>query len=77
MVARRRCLECKAPFHWHLYEQFNFQVTMAQHWEYNMFNTPNRPQAWGIYMKWIWNVGMFVITWGSQYDEWKYDESMI
>jgi hypothetical protein len=28
-------------------------------------------------MKWIWDVGMFVITWGSQYDEWQYDESMI
>jgi hypothetical protein len=50
---------------------------MPQRWEYNMFNTPNRPQAWGIYMKWIWNVGMFVITWGSQYDKWKCDESMI
>jgi hypothetical protein len=20
-------------------------------------------------MKWIWNVGMFVTTWGNQYDE--------
>jgi hypothetical protein len=28
-------------------------------------------------MKWIWNVNMFVITWGSQYNKWKYDESMI
>jgi hypothetical protein len=60
-----------------MYEQLNLQVTMPQHWEYNMFNTPNRPKAWGIYMKWIWNVGMSVITWGSQYDEWKYDESLI
>jgi hypothetical protein len=42
-----------------------------------MFNTPNRPQTWGINIKWIWDVGMFVITWGCQYDEWQYDESMI
>jgi len=28
-------------------------------------------------MKWIWNVGMYVVTWGNQYDEWQYDESMI
>jgi hypothetical protein len=38
---------------------------MSQHWEYNMFNTPNKPQAWGVNMKWIWNVDMFIITWGS------------
>jgi hypothetical protein len=52
-------------------------MAMPQHWEDNMFNTPNRPQTWGTNMKWIWNVGMFIITWGNQYDEWKYDESMI
>jgi hypothetical protein len=28
-------------------------------------------------MKWIWNVDMFVITWGSQCDEWQYNKSMI
>jgi hypothetical protein len=28
-------------------------------------------------MKWIWNVGMSVITWGSQYNQWQYDKSMI
>ncbi len=44
-------------------------MAMPQHWEYNRFNTPNRPQAWGIDMKWIWNVDMFVIKWGNQYDE--------
>jgi hypothetical protein len=75
MVVRRRCPKCRAPFHQHL--SSNFQMAMPQHWEYNMFNTPNRPQAWGTNMKWIWNVGMSIITWGSQYDEWQYDESMI
>ncbi len=52
-------------------------MAIPQYWEYNRFNTPNRPQAWGANMKWIQNVDMFVITWGNQYDEWKYDESMI
>jgi len=28
-------------------------------------------------MKWIWNVGMSIITWGSQYDKRQYDKSMI
>jgi hypothetical protein len=41
-----------------------------------MFNTPNRPQAWGTNMKWIWNPCMSIITWGSQYDEWRYEKSM-
>ncbi len=35
---------------------------MPQHCEFNMFNTPNWPQAWSVHMKWIWNVGMFVTT---------------
>jgi hypothetical protein len=42
-----------------------------------MFNTLNRPQAWGANMKWIWNVDMFIITWGSRYDKRQYDKSMI
>jgi hypothetical protein len=50
---------------------------MPQHLEYNRFNTPNRPQAWGAYMKWIWNNDMSIVTWESQYDEWQYDESKI
>ncbi len=77
MVARRRCPQCRAPFHRCLYEQFSIRVGMPQHWEYNMFNTPNRPQAWSANMKWIWSVGMSIITWGNQYDEWQYDKSMI
>jgi len=52
-------------------------MAIPQHWEYNMFNTPNWPQAWGANMKWIWNVGMSIITWGSQNDKWQYDESII
>ncbi len=55
--------------HWCLYEQFSLWMAMPQHWEYNRFNTPNKPQAWGVDMKWIWNVDMFVITWGNQCDE--------
>ncbi len=43
----------------------------------NRFNTLNRPQAWGTYMKWIWNVGMSIITWGNQYNKWQYDACMI
>jgi hypothetical protein len=27
---------------------------MLKHWEYNQYNTPNRPQAWGANMWWIW-----------------------
>jgi hypothetical protein len=57
-MVRRRCPQCKAPFHLCLYEQFSLQMAMSQHCEYNMFNTPNRPQAWGTNMKWIWDVGM-------------------
>jgi hypothetical protein len=41
MVARRRYPQCRAPFHWCLYEQFSFRMAMLQHWEYNKFNTPN------------------------------------
>jgi hypothetical protein len=77
MVTRRRCPQHRSPFHRHSYEQFNFWVAMPQHEEYNKFNTPNRSQAWGTNMKWIWNVGMFIITWGSQYNQWQYDKSMI
>ncbi len=77
MVARKRCPQCRARFHWRLYGQLNLWMAMPQHWEYNRLNTPNRSQAWGAYMKWIWNVDMFVITWGNQYGEWQYEESMI
>jgi len=28
-------------------------------------------------MKWIWNVGMSIITWGNPYNKWQYDKSMI
>jgi hypothetical protein len=35
MVIRRRCLQCKASFDYRLYAQFNLQVTMPKHWEYN------------------------------------------
>jgi hypothetical protein len=76
MVARKRCPQCRAPFYQCLYEQFSFQTTMPQHWE-DMFNTPNRPQAWGTNMKWIWNVNMSIITYKNQYDEWQYVKSMI
>jgi hypothetical protein len=48
MLARRRCSQCRAPFHRCLYKQFNLRTTMPQHWEYNMFNKPNKPQAWGV-----------------------------
>jgi hypothetical protein len=50
---------------------------MPQYWEYDVFNTPIKPQAWGANMKWIWNACMSIITWGSQYDEWQYDKSII
>jgi hypothetical protein len=43
MVARRRCSQCRVPFHQHLYEQFNLWMAMPQHWEYNRLETPNRP----------------------------------
>ncbi len=33
---------------------------MPQHWEFNMFNTTNRPQAWGVDMKRIWKVGILL-----------------
>jgi len=48
MVARRRCPQCRALFHWRLYEQLSLRMIMSQHWEYNMFDTPNRPQAWDV-----------------------------
>ncbi len=38
---------------------------MPQHWEYNMFNTPNRPQTWGVEMKWIWNVNISIKLYGG------------
>jgi hypothetical protein len=40
-------------------------MAMPQHWEYNRFYTPNKIEAWGVDMKWIWNVGMFVINMGE------------
>ncbi len=61
MVGRKKCPQCTAPFYQCLYERFNLQAAMPQHWEY-MFNTPNRRQAWGTNMKWIWNVNMSIIT---------------
>jgi hypothetical protein len=39
MVARRRCPQCKAPFHRHLYAKVNIQTAMLKHWEYNWYNT--------------------------------------
>jgi hypothetical protein len=65
MVAKKRCPQCRAPFHWHLYKQFSFWAAMPQHWEYIMFNIPNRPQAWGANMKWIWNVNMSIKLYGG------------
>ncbi len=35
-------------------------------WEQSL-PIPNRPQAWGTNMKWIWKLSMYVITWGNQY----------
>jgi hypothetical protein len=51
MVANRRYPQYTTPVDQHIYKEFNFQVTMPQHWEYTMFNTPNKPQVWGIDMK--------------------------
>ncbi len=66
IVSRKRCQQCRAPFHRHLYAQFNFQIVMVEHWEYNQYNTLNQPQTWGANMQWIWQVGMSFITFGSQ-----------
>jgi hypothetical protein len=35
-------------------------------WEQSL-SIPNRPQAWGANMKWIWKVSMYVNTWGNEY----------
>jgi hypothetical protein len=43
----------------------------------NISSYTNGGETWGIDMERIWNVGMFVITWGNHYDNWQYDESMI
>jgi hypothetical protein len=35
MVGRWRCLYCRTLFHKCIYEQFNLQIAMPTHWEYN------------------------------------------
>lgn len=53
MVIRRICLQYKASFDYCLYAQFNPQVTMPKHWEYNQYDMPKQPQAWCVDMWWI------------------------
>ena len=43
MVIRRRCCQCKAPFHERLYELFGLCPYMPPSWEHNPETTPGMP----------------------------------
>jgi hypothetical protein len=59
MVTRRRCAQCKAPFHPRLYKTFGLQAHMPEHYEHNEENLPGGANAahWGKDMTWLWKWG--------------------
>jgi hypothetical protein len=54
MVARRRCVLCKAPFHECLYKLFGLTLYMPINWEYSPENLLGLHHAWGEDLVWSW-----------------------
>ena len=54
MVTRKRCAECKAPFHPRLYKMFGLENHMPLHYEYDEDNLPLERTEWGKDMVWMW-----------------------
>ena len=56
MLIRRRCCQCKAPFHEQLYELFGLCPYMPPSWEHNPEITPSMPSKWGEDLVWNWRI---------------------
>ena len=62
MVIRRRCSQCKAPFHKQLYKLFGFCPYMPPSWEHNPENTLGMPSRWGQDLVWNWKMSAHTLN---------------
>ena len=78
MVIRRRCYQCKAPFHEQVYKLFGLCPYMPPSWEHNPENTLGMPSKWGQDLVWNWKMSAhtldksafsFAIGWENDHKE--------